>query len=57
MIQFAAAGCSQPLFSPRETRSQYDRYDRVRNEYEPQYIEDEFGRKKPNIRGRLSPKG
>lgn len=50
------AACSKPLLSPAETRSQYDRYDRVRSEYAQQYIEDEFGRKKPNIRGRLSPK-
>ena len=50
-------GCSKPLFAPSEDRTQFDRYDRVRNRYEPQYIEDEFGRREPNLRGRLGPKG
>ncbi len=55
-VLLPAVGCSKPLLSPAEVRSQYDRYDRVRAEYAQQYVEDEFGRKKPNIRGRLSPK-
>jgi hypothetical protein len=55
-VLLQALGCSKPLLSPAEVRSQYDRYDRVRAEYAQQYVEDEFGRKKPNIRGRLSPK-
>jgi len=50
------AGCRQPLFSDRYARSQYDRYDRARNQFAPAYTEDEFGRQKPNLRGRLEPK-
>ncbi|MBL0922723.1 MAG: hypothetical protein IBJ10_11440 [Phycisphaerales bacterium] len=50
------AGCAKPLFSPQDQRTQYDRFDAVRNQYEPQYIEDEFGRRRPNLRGRLLPK-
>ena len=46
-------GCAKPLLSPREPRSQYSRYDLVRNQYSPQYLEDEFGRRIPNLRGRL----
>lgn len=46
-------GCAKPLLSPNEPRSQYSRYDLVRGQHAPQYIEDEFGRKKPNLRGRL----
>lgn len=46
-------GCAKTLLSPREPRSQYSRYDLVRNQYAPQYIEDEFGRRIPNLRGRL----
>lgn len=49
-------GCAKPLLSPRDERSQYDRYDVARGQYEPQFIEDEFGRRKPNLRGRLAPK-
>lgn len=47
------SGCAKPLLSPREPRSQYSRYDLVRNQYSPQYLEDEFGRRIPNLRGRL----
>ncbi len=47
------SGCAKPLLSPREPRSQYSRYDLVRNQYAPQYLEDEFGRRIPNLRGRL----
>lgn len=52
----ALSGCSKPLLSPRDERTQYDRYDVARGQYEPQFIEDEFGRRKPNLRGRLAPK-
>ncbi len=50
------AGCRKALFTDRDTRSQYDRYDRVRNQYEPPFLFDEFGNEVPNIKGRLSPK-
>lgn len=50
------AGCAKPLLSPTDERTQYDRYDRVRNKFAQQYIEDEYGRRQPNLRGRLSPK-
>lgn len=50
------AGCAKPLFSPEDERTPFDRFDTVRNQFAPQYIEDKFGAKKPNIRARLSPK-
>lgn len=65
MVRFAAvlvvatcgmatlSGCVDPLLSPNEPRSQYSRYDLVRGRFAPQYVEDEFGRRKPNLRGRL----
>jgi hypothetical protein len=49
------ASCSKPLLSARDERSQFDRYDRVRNEYASQFIEDEYGRRLPNLRARLRP--
>lgn len=52
----AFAGCSKPLLSPEEERTQFARYDALRNQYAPQYVEDEFGRQKPNLRARLSQK-
>lgn len=51
-----ASGCSEPLLAARDVRSPFDRYDAVRNQYAPQYIEDEFGRRQPNLSGRLGPK-
>ncbi|MCC6320636.1 MAG: hypothetical protein IT438_04270 [Phycisphaerales bacterium] len=55
-IGAAMAGCSKPLLSPTEERSPFDRYDNVRGNYAPQYIEDQYGRREPNLRGRLTPK-
>lgn len=49
----ASAGCSEVLFDPKKPRTQYDRYDRIRGDYAPQYIEDEYGQRHPNLRGRL----
>lgn len=49
----ALGGCAKPLLSPNEPRSQYSRYDLVRGQFAPQYVEDEFGRRMPNLRGRL----
>jgi hypothetical protein len=50
-------GCAKPLFSPEDQRTQFDRFDAVRNQYEPQSFEDEYGQRRPNLRGRLLPKG
>lgn len=49
-------GCTEPLLSPNEPRSQFDRYDRVREQHVEQYVVDEFGRRHPNLRARLLPK-
>jgi len=48
--------CAKPLLSPSDERTPFDRYDNVRTERAPQYIENEYGRREPNLRGRLSPK-
>lgn len=53
----SAAGCSDPLLSPNEDRTQYDQYDKMRDQYVAQDKFDERGRAHPNIRGRLLPKG
>lgn len=52
----ALTGCAKPLFSPEEYRSQYDRFDAARGEYAEQYSFDAYGRRRPNLRGRLSPR-
>jgi hypothetical protein len=51
-----ASGCSQPLLAPTDERSPFDRYDNVRGRYAPQYVENEYGRREPNLRGRLGSK-
>lgn len=51
-----ATGCYKPLLSPSDERSPYDRYDTVRNQAAPQYVTDEYGRRRPNLRERLLPK-
>lgn len=46
-------GCGKPLLSPTEPRSQYDRYDAIRAQRAQSFVFDEFGRRRPNLRGRL----
>jgi hypothetical protein len=48
-----AGGCQDQLFPTNEPRSQFDRFDAVRDKRAQQYLEDEFGNRKPNLRGRL----
>jgi hypothetical protein len=49
-------GCAKPLLSPEDERTPFDRFDALRAQYSPQYIEDEYGRQQPNLRGRLAPR-
>ncbi len=49
----ASGGCSKTALRPDDVRSPYDRYERVRAERAEPYLEDEFGRRTPNLRGRL----
>jgi len=46
-------GCRQSPITEDDIRSQFDRYDLVRDQYAPAYLQDEYGRKRPNLRGRL----
>ena len=48
-----ATGCRQTAIRSNDERSQYDRYDAVRNERSQQYLFDAYGRRRPNLRGRL----
>jgi hypothetical protein len=49
-------GCQKPLLSPTDERSPYDRYDVVRNQSAEQYVYDEYGRRRPNLKERLLPR-
>jgi hypothetical protein len=48
--------CAPPLLSPDEKRTQFDSYDSLRNQQSDQYIYDEYGRRRPDLKHRLSPK-
>jgi hypothetical protein len=47
------SACAKPLLAADEDRSQFQRYDRVRDLDSSAYYMDEFGRRRPNLRGRL----
>jgi len=49
-------GCQKPLLSPTDERSPYDRHDAVRNQTADQYVYDEYGRRRPNLKERLLPR-
>jgi hypothetical protein len=56
-VGLALAACRGSPLADDEPATQYDRYDAVRNLRAEPYLEDRFGRKIPNLRGRLAPKG
>lgn len=46
-------GCQKTVLREDDVRSPYDRYERSRAERAEPYLEDEFGQRTPNLRGRL----
>ena len=56
LVLAAAPGCQKTLIRENDARTQYDRYDAQRNQLSEQWIVDEFGQRRPNLRGRLTPK-
>jgi hypothetical protein len=56
LLLSCAPGCEKPLFSENGTRSQYDRFDAVRDRRPSAFVWDEFGSKRPNLRARLAPR-
>jgi hypothetical protein len=53
VLSAVMASCAEPLLPEKEDRSQFDGYDRARERTVDQYREDEFGRRRPNLRPRL----
>ena len=53
MAGLAASGCRQGPITENDERSPFDRYDLIRDEFALPYLQDEYGRKRPNLRGRL----
>jgi len=46
-------GCQKTALRPKDDRSQFDRYDQARNQKAQPFLEDEFGRRTPNLSERL----
>ncbi len=49
----ALVGCQKTALRPDDQRSQYDRYDQSRSQRAQPYLEDEYGRRTPNLKDRL----
>lgn len=49
----AVGGCGGPMNRPKDPRSQFERVDALRDRSQPAEIEDEYGRFRPNLSGRL----
>ena len=47
-------GCQRALFPGNTPRTQFEKYDRMRNRYAPTEIPDAFGNPQPALRSRLS---
>jgi len=52
-LLIAAAGCARNPLRPDDQRTPFDRYHQARNTQPEPFLEDEFGRRRPNLRARL----
>lgn len=50
-----ASGCQKPLFADKAPRTQFDTYDKLRQQNQSLLVPDEFGNPQPALRARLSP--
>ena len=46
-------GCQKTALRPDDNRSQFDRYDQSRSQRAQPFLEDEYGRRTPNLSERL----
>ncbi|MCW5757602.1 MAG: hypothetical protein KIT54_10235 [Phycisphaeraceae bacterium] len=56
LVVIAGSGCRDPLITDRQQRSPFQQYDRVRSQDPDPFVLDEFGRRRPNLTDRLSPR-
>jgi len=52
-VGLGIVGCQKTVMRADDTRSQFDQYDQARNQHAQPYLEDEFGRRTPNLSERL----
>lgn len=50
-----ASACQKPLFTDNAPRTQFDTYDKLRQQNQSLLVPDEFGNPQPALRARLSP--
>ena len=50
------AGCQRALFPENTPRTQFDKYDVMRNRFTPETEPDVFGNPQPALRARLAPR-
>lgn len=55
VLAIAATACNKPLFPENSARTQFETYDRLRQQSTPLVEEDEFGQQRPALRARLAP--
>jgi len=47
------SACQKTLLHRDDPRSPFDRYNQTRSQHAPPFLEDEYGRRTPNLRDRL----
>ena len=47
--------CQKPLFPEKNARTQFETYDKLRQQNQPLLVPDEFGNPQPALRARLTP--
>ncbi len=55
LISVSGIGCQKPLFPEKNTRTQFDTYDTLRQKNQQLLVPDEFGNPQPALRARLTP--
>lgn len=53
VVGSSLCGCARSVFRPDDDRTPFDRYNRSRSQQPVPFLEDEYGRRTPNLRGRL----
>jgi hypothetical protein len=53
VVGASLSGCARSVFRPDDDRTPFDRYNRSRSQQPVPFLEDEYGRRTPNLRGRL----
>lgn len=54
VVAAGLCGCQRTLFRQNMARTQYERYDRIRNRFTPLEEPDVFGNPQPALRARLT---